>query len=67
MADNENEAKPQRTPDELRQALQNCEVRRREVKSIRKSITKDYNEQLKDIDDEITGILDQLKQLAGPA
>ena len=55
--------KPQRTAEELRQALHTCEINRRDTKAKKKSITGGYNQILKDLDLEINDILDQLKQL----
>ena len=52
---------PQRSPEELREALVNCERRLAEVKRTKKSVTKDYADQIKDIDTEIAGILEQLQ------
>ena len=56
--------KPQRTAEELRQALHVCEVNRRETKDKKKSVTAGYNQILKDLDLEINDILDQLRILA---
>jgi hypothetical protein len=55
--------KPQRTAEELRQALHTCEINRRDTKAKKKSITGGYNQILKDIDLEINDLLDQLHQL----
>ena len=60
---NDLDKKPQRTPDELRMALQNAETNLRSVKATKKSMTAAYNDQLKDIESEIVDILDQLNQL----
>jgi predicted nucleic acid-binding Zn-ribbon protein len=50
----------QRDPEELRKALEECEVRVRELKEQKKALNKTYSDQIKDIDEEIGGILEQL-------
>ena len=55
--------KPQRTAEDLRKSLHTCEMQMREVKALKKSVTASYNDQIKDINDEITGILEQLDVL----
>jgi hypothetical protein len=55
--------KPQRTAEELRIALHKCEVSKREITAAKKAATGSYNDSLKDVDKEIEGVLDQLKQL----
>ena len=59
--------KPQRSVEELRIALHTCEVNRRDTKEKRKSIVGGYNQILKDLEAEITDILDQIKQSQGAA
>ena len=53
--------KPQRSPEELKQALVDCERRLAEVKRTKKSVVKDYADQIKEIETEIAGILEQLQ------
>lgn len=52
--------KAQRSPDELKQALVQLERRRSEIKKDKKNMAKDYGDQLKEVDFEIAGILQQL-------
>ena len=51
----------QRTPDELHLALVDCERRLADVKRMKKSAVKDYADQIKEIEVEIAGILEQLQ------
>jgi len=63
MADDPDiEKKVVRTPDELRRSLEQCEKRLRELKATRKSMAKDYNEQISDVEVEIGEILSQLEE-----
>jgi len=55
-----NNSVPQRSPEELRMALQECTKRQIALKELKKAVTKDYAEQIKEIDHEITDILAQL-------
>ena len=57
------DAKPQRNMDELHRALHTAEENRRTVKTTKKTVVAGYNETLKDIESEITEILDQMKEL----
>ena len=66
MANQNTDTKPQRSPEELRRALQTCEVQLREVKTTKKSVVSGYNDSIKDIESEISEILDQLKTLEQP-
>lgn len=53
--------KPQRSPAELREALEQCLRRKDEIKASKKRQVKDHNDQLADVDAEIEGLLQQLK------
>lgn len=53
----------QRTPEELRQALERLVVRQKEVMAAKKNAAKAYNDDLADIDLEITALLEQLDAL----
>ena len=53
-------AAPQRCPEELRMALQVCTKRQIALKDLKKATAKDYGDQIKEIDHEITDILAQL-------
>ena len=55
------EQKPVRSPEELRRSLEECTKRLREVKGMKKSMAKDYNDQIKGIEEEISDILSQLE------
>lgn len=55
-----NNAVPQRSPEELRMALQECTKRQIALKDLKKATAKDYADQIKEIDHEITDILAQL-------
>lgn len=50
----------QRTDDALRKELENLQRRLNDVKLMKKSVTKDYNDQIKEIENDIAGILAQL-------
>lgn len=52
--------KPQRTPDELRRALENVDRQMIEVEVMKKAVVKDYNERLKDLKSERDAIIEQL-------
>ena len=60
------DTKPQRSAEELRKALQTCEIQKREVQAKKKSVVGSYNDAIKDIDAEIGDILAQLKELETP-
>lgn len=53
--------KPQRSPEELRVALEQCLRRKDEIKASKKRQVKDHNDQLAEVDSEIDGLLQQLK------
>ena len=52
--------KPQRTPDELRMALENVDRQIIEVEAEKKASAKNYNERLKDLKSERDAIVEQL-------
>jgi ribosomal protein L29 len=58
--DLENNAEPQRSPEELRMALQECTKRQIALREQKKAVAKDYADQIKEIDHEIADILSQL-------
>jgi arylsulfatase A-like enzyme len=60
MVDDVNNGPPQRSPEELRLALEECEKRIRSLKEQKKATSKDYNDQIKELDEEIGSILEQL-------
>lgn len=53
--------KPQRTPDELRKALEECTREKLRLQAAKKSVTEDYNGQIKEQDLEINSIMQQLR------
>lgn len=53
--------KPQRTPDELRRALENVDRQIIEVEAEKKASAKNYNERLKDLKSERDAIVEQLE------
>jgi|LakMenE01Jun11ns_1017448.scaffolds.fasta_scaffold9743221_2 hypothetical protein len=55
-----NNSVPQRSPEELRMALQECTKRQIALKDLKKATAKDYADQIKEIDHEIADILAQL-------
>ena len=56
--------KPQRTPDELRMALENVDRQIIEVEAEKKASAKNYNERLKDLKAERDAVIEQLEALA---
>lgn len=53
--------KPQRSPEELREALEQCLRRKDEINASKKRQLKTHKEQLDDVDAEIEGLLQQLR------
>lgn len=53
--------KPQRSPDELRRALEESARQQKALKAAKKSADDDFNGRIKELDLEIASILDQLK------
>ena len=58
----EDTEKPQRTPDELRQSLENIDRQLIEVEADKKASAKAYNERIKDLKAERDAIIEQLGQ-----
>lgn len=54
--------KPQRTPDELRKALEECTREKLRLQAAKKSTVDDYTGRIKEQDTEINGIMQQLRQ-----
>jgi len=52
--------KPQRTNEELKESLVVCTARRAQLKMAKKSMDKQYNEDIADTEEEIAGIMEQL-------
>ena len=55
------ETKAVRTPEELRQALEECTKRVRALRDLKKATAKDYNDQIQEIEVEIGNILSELE------
>lgn len=54
--------KPQRSPEELRAALENVTRQIMEVEDLKKASAREYNERLKDLKEERNAIMEQLGQ-----
>jgi chromosome segregation ATPase len=57
--------KPQRSASELRTALEDAERRLQDLKRRKKDAVAGFNEQIKDQEAEIEGILEQLETMQG--